>query len=364
MIREEFVLANYVDIKNVVTSRPACNGSLFIKDGKHFLIARETNYSFIFENELIKPVGTNNTYSNQNLFEIDKNTCNAKFIKCISSPTVEERTWAYSGNEDVRIINDTALRMSYTKTNNTHTFCINTAVLDENFNIVNEHAIMTQQKIEKNWQPIEGIAAEYVYSYKPFRLINVLTSKFIEKDNTFDDFYRGSSPIIRYKNYMIGIIHKSVNTPSERRYYHYFVMFDNNMNLMKISKPFLFIGANIEFNVSLLNENNDLSIIFSIYDNLCYYCKVDEKLLTAIFENKLNNADYSFADVHKKFYFDSLKNGNIRNAICMSTFTNDPNIMSAAVTLNYNYDFGHIGNKKRIQHLLITKCKKIMPQTP
>lgn len=360
---EEFILANYVKIKNVITNKPSCNGSLFIKDNKHYLITRETNYSFIYENNLIKPVGTDNTFSNQNLFEFDNDTCNTKFIKSISSPKLAERKWSYSGNEDVRIINDSALRLSYTKTNNLHTFKINTAILDEEFNIINETPITTSQRIEKNWQPIENMERFYVYSYNPFKLIDVVENKFVEIKNKFEESYRGSSPIINYKDYKIGLIHKSVNTANERHYYHYFVMFDKDMNLIKISKPFLFIGANIEFNVSLLNENNDLSIIFSTYDNLCYYCKVDEKLLTAIFENKLHNSDYSFVDIHKKFYFDSLKNENIRNAICMSTFTNEPNIMTAAVELNYNYDFGHNGNKKRIQHLLITeinKCRKII----
>jgi glycosyltransferase involved in cell wall biosynthesis len=56
----------------------------------------------------------------------------------------------------------------------------------------------------------------------------------------------------------------SYETP--RKYYHIFVLFDNNLNLLKYSAPFKFENQAIEYCLSLLIENDTILINYSTWD--------------------------------------------------------------------------------------------------
>ncbi len=57
-----------------------------------------------------------------------------------------------------------------------------------------------------------------------------------------------------------------VSHENPRRYYHIFVLFDNNLNLLKYSGPFKFENQAIEYCLSLLIENDKILINYSTWD--------------------------------------------------------------------------------------------------
>ena len=57
-----------------------------------------------------------------------------------------------------------------------------------------------------------------------------------------------------------------VSHENPRRYYHIFVLFDNNLNLLKYSGPFKFENQSIEYCLSLLIENDKILINYSTWD--------------------------------------------------------------------------------------------------
>ena len=57
-----------------------------------------------------------------------------------------------------------------------------------------------------------------------------------------------------------------VSYENPRKYYHIFVLFDNNLNLLKYSAPFKFENQSIEYCLSLLIKNNKILINYSTWD--------------------------------------------------------------------------------------------------
>lgn len=360
MINSTFVLSNYVDIKNIIAHRPICNASLFEQNNELYLIGRETNYTFRNNNNLALGFGTDNTYTDDILYKFDDITNEAKEIKVLIGTTdLEKRTRNYCGAEDIRIIKwNGEYNISFSEVDNNHHFQINTMKMDNEFNVFNKKLIKTKQKIEKNWQPIEDMPETYIYSYKPYTLINS-SGNFTTLNYHFEENYRGSSPVINFNNYKVALIHKSVYTPNQRNYFHYFIVFDNNLKPLKISKPFLFCGAQIEFNTSILFYKNKLRIVFSVYDNISYYCDIDYNLFCSIMDDKLNNNNFDYEMIHQQFYKDSITNNNIRTAIGMASFVNNPDIIEEAIKLNHDWDCGHVQNRITIQKQLIEKFNKV-----
>lgn len=57
-----------------------------------------------------------------------------------------------------------------------------------------------------------------------------------------------------------------VSYENPRRYYHIFVVLDNNLNLLKYSSPFKFENEPIEYCLSILIENEKIIINYSTWD--------------------------------------------------------------------------------------------------
>ena len=58
-----------------------------------------------------------------------------------------------------------------------------------------------------------------------------------------------------------------VSHESPRQYYHLFVSFDTNMNLLKYSAPFKFHKKDIEYCTGFCFYDNQFVIPYSIWDN-------------------------------------------------------------------------------------------------
>ena len=62
-------------------------------------------------------------------------------------------------------------------------------------------------------------------------------------------------------------------------YYHRFVIWDEDWNLVKVSKQFQYMGTRIEFTCGLAVDGDDLLISFGYQDNAAYILRWPKHLM-------------------------------------------------------------------------------------
>jgi len=355
MIYYNFILSNYADVKPLKINGYSCNASKI--DDKY--ISRSTNYTFL--NPYFKHkynLGRHlwfdkSIWTDEKLYNLD-----FSFVKDISKSN--EHFKQASGDEDFRIIkwnNEnygiySRVIIPFRK-NEVH-FC----KFSSNYDVCEDKKIITKEQTEKNWQPIETIPFKCVYSYKPFKIINLNNSNFeLIPNNIVTTNYRGSTQIIKFNDYNLGIVHERKEEGLEHYYIHYFILFDKNMNLLKISKPFSFFGADIEFCTYLNYNNGNITILMSVNDQISFEFSIPDTIIYDIFEEKLNDCNKN-KRMYENFYTIAKNNNNINAAICLATFCNDKDIIEEAIKLNFNCKLSE-DKKILLQKILIEKYRGI-----
>lgn len=134
---------------------------------------------------------------------------------------------------------------------------------------------------EKNWVPI--VDKEYhllkwaspteVVRAEPHesRTTQVLLKQAIQPPKDL----RGSSHVVRWGNMYISISHevdlfKNYLNQKDAIYRHRLLLWDNEMTLVGLSKPFSFLDARIEFCAGASKWNDDLLISFGFQDNAAF----------------------------------------------------------------------------------------------
>lgn len=126
------------------------------------------------------------------------------------------------------------------------------------------------QKIEKNWIYFINNNEELniIYKWYPLQICNICNNKLcLIKNINMPDYFknaRGSSCCVKYNNQNWFIVHFN----EEGNYYHFFVLFDIDMNLIKYSSKFKFEGYKIEFCIGFTVKNNDFLICYSLNDSI------------------------------------------------------------------------------------------------
>ena len=352
--RYSFVLRNYVVPRFIRTNESSCNCS-YVRDD--ILLSSWRNLTFVdfkLRNKYMvgRHIWFNSTlWSDEKLFKVNESSLS--FLKYLTKSN--DHTPRSSGCEDFRFVRWSGkLYAFYSKivvpfTRYVEHFC----EIDESQSICNDRAIQTQQKIEKNWQPIVCRPFECVYSYKPFVLVNVRTNVFTPINNEFDLNYRGSTAVIEYKDMNICLVHLRNETTDYHYYTHYFVVYDKFMRVKKITKPFSFLGADIEFTTYMEFKNGRLVILACVNDQLTYEFNIDTDTLDFILNDGLDNNSIS-KDLYDMLYKDAKENNNIPTAICLGTYSMNKDIIADAVQINYASGLS-FENKKLLQTMLIDK---------
>ena len=86
---------------------------------------------------------------------------------------------------------------------------------------------------------------------------------------------RGSSPVVKFGDYRMCITHEvdffhHHGMKKDAFYYHRFMIWDKDWNLVSLSKAFSFMDTQIEFCCGLLVKGDDLIISFGYQDNAAY----------------------------------------------------------------------------------------------
>ena len=339
IVEPAFLLANYVDPAMVRTMLPACNASLFRWKGKLMFLGRETNYTFRWQENRKMILGwplihgwpsKQHCYTNEVLYEFNERTNTATKVGYLSYVPEEDRhRLHYIGYEDVRLMEwGGELFASFTIVDNDHNFTMGHAKVLDDLTLGEVTKVPTANAIEKNWLPIEGHPHWYVYSFKPYRLINMATGEFRDMGGGTERVLRGSSPIICHRGKRICLAHIN-NWPACKTYVHVFVEFDEGLNIIKVTKPFSFFGASIEFSTSILSDGDNLNVVFSIHDQLPYRAVIGPDLFDEIMSDKLSDKR-PVPNLYKRLYGNAVANENYKTAAAMATFVLDKDVRAEA----------------------------------
>lgn len=147
---------------------------------------------------------------------------------------------------------------------------------------------------EKNWMPVLDMPYHFVKWSNPVQVVkaNLLTrmSETIYLGNSVipgvRDF-RGGSQVIPWKGYRICLIHE-VNLfnnklqQKDASYFHRFLIWDKNWNIVGMSDPFSFMDGEIEFGCGLTFYKGDMLLTFGFQDNAAFVLRVPENIIDEV----------------------------------------------------------------------------------
>jgi hypothetical protein len=139
--------------------------------------------------------------------------------------------------------------------------------------------------IQKNWTLFCNQSKLYtIYSHHPLTILeidptngnyNIVKEKY-SRYNLKD--IRGSSNPIKIGDDWLILVHEVIEK-NTRKYYHRFMKYSNEWELLELSEPFYFKNFFVEFSLSIINNNIDnidiIDIIYSTRDNTTEIMKID-----------------------------------------------------------------------------------------
>lgn len=135
---------------------------------------------------------------------------------------------------------------------------------------------------EKNW-----VYTEYnnelcmIYKWGPLEIGKVIDKKLkiIETKNmpNIFNYIRGSSNACEYNNELWFVCH--IVAP-DKDYYHLFVVFNKEMNLLRYSIPFKYSGQRVEYCIGLNVDKDCVIMTYSTWDSSTYIVSVNKQLIT------------------------------------------------------------------------------------
>lgn len=312
------ILNNGGDIYPLVLPSELTNGtglmnpSVMVKEGKIFVVIRHVNYTFYHsEKKLFQhPYGPLTYIHPENdvhlrtlnwFCELSDNFEINKFCKIDTTKfDTYEPLWDFVGLEDARLIEwDNKLFISGvrrdTTTNGQGRMELSEIEISENG--VEE---ISRKRIElltnpdsyceKNWMPILDMPFHYVKWTNPTELVKFDTEtgfaetiKFGNSVNLPRDL-RGGSQILPFKDGYFTITHevdlfKSEAGRKDAVYYHRFIIWDKNFNIIKVTSEFHFMDADVEFCIGLAELEGNYLISFGFQDNAAYILKCPKNFI-------------------------------------------------------------------------------------
>lgn len=155
---------------------------------------------------------------------------------------------------------------------------------------------------EKNWMPIMDMPHHFVKWTNPTEIVeaNLNTKTSVRKHivippHFFPRDLRGGSQVIPYKGYHIALTHEVelYNNDvgmKDGQYYHRFIVWDKDWNIVKFSEDFKFFSSNIEFACGIMEHEGDLLVTLGLQDSSAYLIRIPLNFfdkLVGIEEHKL-----------------------------------------------------------------------------
>jgi len=222
--------------------------------------------------------------------EFDKDLKCKRINKVDTSKLDTPSQWTFIGLEDVRLVkwNDKyymcGVRRDDNPTGKGRIEISETEINNDNVSEVARWKIEppVDSYCEKNWMPVQELPFHFVKWTNPTELIVAdLTSKqatqvFPPREPLpgYRDF-RGGSSVITWGDKYLALVHETLLFNNElgnkdAYYYHRFIVWDKDFNLIKLSDCFNFMTARIEFCCGLGIMNDKAYITFGFQDNAAY----------------------------------------------------------------------------------------------
>lgn len=276
-----------------------CNPSIISINNKLMLNLRHVQYALYHSEKLQKfqsPYGPlvylnpedDITLTTKNyLCEIDKTNLEIKDFRYIDTKKLDKTPlWEFVGLEDGRLVNWenelylTGVRRD-TTTNGEGRMELSQIIANKEVDRIRIKPPI-ETYCEKNWMPILDMPFHYVKWTNPTEIVKVnplngtsKTVKTIKQNIELPRDLRGGSQVIKYKNYWVCITHEvdlwfNEQGKKDAQYYHRFIVWDKNWNIVNYSKDFKFMDARIEFSCGLHFEENKFLISFGFQDTTAF----------------------------------------------------------------------------------------------
>ena len=200
----------------------------------------------------------------------------------------------YIGIEDLKIFNfqNEILFIGTNYNNFTKKIGISYGIYDccenKKLNVIDLHQNFSNTNCEKNWVFTTHNDALYViYEWFPLTVCKINDNYIIpiitKNMPKFFKMIRGSTceSIDNCTTNKWFICH-FVSHETPRKYYHIFVILDNNFNLIKYSAPFKFQNQHIEYCLSILVQNDTILINFSTWDKTTHIRIYDKNYINSL----------------------------------------------------------------------------------
>ena len=199
----------------------------------------------------------------------------------------------YYGIEDIRIY--TYLNVIYcmcttlNKTNNTMSITSSKVEMNQRYTIpinIIKPSFYNFERIEKNWVFLtynKKLCNVYIWFPLTICEINYTdnTNNIVNINYKIPEFFKnikGSSSGALYNNEIWFIVH----TKQNNNYQHLFVVFDNELNLLRYSEPFKLDNSRVEFCIGLIIETERTILSFSSLDHNTYIGIYDNTYILSI----------------------------------------------------------------------------------
>jgi hypothetical protein len=297
------------------------NPSILVEGDKIIVILRAVNYTFyhsekkLFQHPwgpltYVHPENDMHLRTTNYYLELDENYNITRYNKIDTSKFDNyEPLWQFVGLEDVRIFRWN--EKLYTSGVRRDLDTIGTGRMELCEILVKENSVEEVSRFripppkdpnsycEKNWMPILDLPYHYVKWSNPTEVVKVdpstETSETIHLGNyiPLPRDLRGGSQVISFDDYYLACTHEVDLFHSEvgrkdAKYYHRFIIWDKNWNIVNYSEEFNIMGGDVEFCVGMAKNQNDILMTFGFQDNAAYLLKVPfNKIIEFI--NEKNN---------------------------------------------------------------------------
>lgn len=301
-----------------------CNPSILIVDSKYYVNIRNVQYTLYhsegdqkYQNHwgclaYLNPENDITLRTTNFLCEVDPITLEVINFKKVNTQQFDKSPlWTFIGLEDARLTHwHGAFQLNGVRRDTTTNGegRLEISQLDKDYNEVRRSRIEPPNGYtycEKNYMPILDKPYHYVKWTDPTEVIiadlpnEISITKILQnQDIQFKRDIRGGSQIVSYKNFYVAITHEvdlwnNENGHKDAEYYHRFIVWDKDWNIVHYTDEFKFFDAKIEFCCGLAYEKNNFIMTFGFQDSTSFILKMTAEFFEELTEIKKSNKNKS-----------------------------------------------------------------------
>lgn len=268
LVFDKVININYVLPTDYIGSSASINGNI--------INLRAVNYSINDKGGYLIRDPHNHVITRNFLLPFDGKNVGMEGIELIDRSGIPLYPKNILGMEDIRLFGDHEFFCTYLEVNESRIpqMCYGHYRDDGTVDQIIPMQVQAKLECEKNWLPfIINDEIHFIYSFHPFKLYKfdrttgaiTLVKETILSNHYLSDF-RGSGAPIRYRDQWLCTIHQCWHN-SPRKYFHRFVLLDDEFTTIKYSRIWYFESPSIEYTLSLALSPEGLLIPYSLRDN-------------------------------------------------------------------------------------------------